>query len=211
MTVEQLAELVIRPVSASIRTDEDRFDIDYVLAIIDVAAAWAKGEKYKKDRQIPNEWLYTKHLTYNKFLQESTDYITFEIPRKINIDGTSITLVKGEKGREIPIYKSLAEYLGLTNHPFFKFKGNEQVAVIDGKKLRIYGYQALKNIEVKGLFTDILNDSEYNLIFDEYPITEDIVWLINTFIINQYTNTGKIRPVDMISDGRDVELQQPGR
>lgn len=209
MLVEELSELVIRPVSAAIRTDEDRWDIDYVIDIIDVAAAWAKSEKFKTQRNIPEQWFYTKTITRNPLIQEDNYYTIYEIPEMIVLPFgfSGISYVRGSNGKTLPLYKTMAEYLNAKDNPNLGDKKDKDVAVIVGNTIRIYGTSVIKNIEVCGLFTNLLADNNFNLRFDDYPVTRDLVWLINTFIINQYMNTGAIRPVNMKPDSQDMPTE----
>jgi hypothetical protein len=197
MLINQLVEILTRTVSSALQTDQSRFDNDYVLALIDVAASWAKGEKFKKEKNLPNQWYYTKYVKYDPSVQDSDDYKRFEIPQTIVLPYgfSSISTITGTEGNTVPIYKTKAEYLSQVCHPLLGTRTKTDTAVVNGNFVEMYGTTAFKRIEVTGLFTNILNDPTFNPLHDQYPITEELVWLMNTFIIQQYLNTASIRPI----------------
>ena len=197
MLLKAISERLIKSVSV-LATNQDRWDMDYIYDLVDSAAAWAKQEKFKKEKNVPEQWTYEYTIPYDLNQQDDDCYTTYPLPPHLTLpygfDG--ITMVRGKKGTPMQFYASITTYENTRLHPFF----NKSVpaAFVDGDKIKTVNID-LGEIKVKGLFTRIMDDPNFNPFYDELPVTEDLVYLMGTYIINQYLNPASIRPVPEIN------------
>lgn len=198
MLVPAIIESLIRTVSV-LRTSHDRYEYDHILDLVEDAAAWAKQEKFKKEHDVPEQWKYTYELPYLLTEQNDDCYTSYFLPPYLTLpDGFSgITSVRGSKGGNIiRLCPSRDFYENTQQHPLFN--NGEPVSFIEGKYLKTKNV-ALGTVKVTGLFTRILENKLFNPDFDDYPVTNDLLWLMRTYITNQYLNPMAVRPVPEVN------------
>lgn len=198
MFLKAITERLIRTVSV-LATNQDRYDDSLIADLIEQGGAWAKQEKFKKEKSIPEQWTYEYTLPYVQAEQDPEScYTTYWLPPFLTLPygANGISSVRGKKGAPIRVYENSTTFENTRLLPLFNNK--RPVAFVEGNTLKTLNID-LGDVKVRGLFTRLLDDPNFNPNYDEINITEDLMWLISTYIINQYMNTMSIRPTPSIN------------
>jgi hypothetical protein len=194
MLIREIAERIINTVSV-LKTNQDRWDEDFIISLVDSAAAWAKQEKFKKEKSIPEQWTYEYTLPYVQSEQDSEScYTTYWLPPFLTLPygANGISSVRGKKGAPIRVYENSTTFENTRLLPLFNNK--KPVAFVEGNTLKTLNID-LGDVKVRGLFTRLLEDPNFNVDFDEFTITQDLLWLMSSYITAQVTDKMSIRPV----------------
>lgn len=211
MILANVVERLTRTVSGAIATDESRWDWDYVLSLIDSASAWAKSEHFRKNKAIPSQWAYTFEVPYNKDYQNDDCVTKYPISEYIVLpEGfNGILQIKAEKGTPYTIYNSRNIFNNVCNSPQLNPTASKGGACyIDGNVVCIASNDTPDKLLVNGLFVNVLSDQTFNQDFDTYPITDDLMWMMGTYIIKQYMGDAAIRPIDKVDTGNERILMK---
>jgi hypothetical protein len=211
MLLQEIIDIVISDVSAGIVVDDTRFEFDYVKDKIHSYAAIVKKEEYRKNKFI-NNINYLKH--YPRFEAELQDdpmcFVKFRCPDVISFDSNSDGFrYIGAIDRSINFKRiQNRSYLSSFNsHPVMNVNTRGMSVLYDGTSqiIEVYGNTSLEELLVEGIFSDPTEIPTFNVEIDQYPLSEDLIPMLSTVIMNDIT---RLVAAQIPSKYSDVE-QQP--
>jgi hypothetical protein len=219
MTLNEFVEKVIRAVSGGVDTDESRYDRQWIGALIHDARAVIARNDYKANG-LWNPSLYQFYYpTYEPFFQSGTCFSRFNIPTGfIGADplrtgcmyiGSSNDMdgFNPFKASNFRIIRNRTYLNDLLAHPAMSpASGNYIGALVEGLVVEVYSKKTIKNLGVGGVWDDpsLLPDFTPT---GNYPVHEDMIPLITTYIKESILNQTTVMPDDTISDSKDTMAQ----
>lgn len=215
MILEEIIERLVKNASGSIFTDESRFDQPTLITLINTARAQTIQAIYFKNKRINPACYQTFYADYSADLQVDEEcLVKFKCPSVINLDSNSdgfrfVGQVDGKKGfRRVVSRAQLATY---NDHPFMKVNSGRYVAALwsapDGV-WEIYN-STLKYLRVEGIFANPLEIPTYNKDIDDYPVSVEMLPMIEDFIFKTVTAIEAQSQPDYVSNSADTTQQLP--
>ena len=208
MTLDQVEEIIERSINAGLATLNGKWQPLYIEELIHEARGQAIIETYNGSRRlasskrISGEWLQDFNLTITPSQQNpDVDYLVVQCPAPVRINSNTDGLVYvGSRNNAVAFKKAtnrqeIAMYI---QRGFIK-DGKDIVYYLDGNKLYIYGNKQLKNLAVSGVFQDPTAVTGYDIKDENYPISRDLIPLMEDYIINRLRVALGQTP-DIISD-----------
>jgi len=201
-------ELIQLADEGGVFTDESRYDIGTMTAVLNAARGFAITELHKQNNRIHPSFLQRVYPQYKKELQQDDCYTLFEVPKTVGInnqidglmyvgtiDGKNSfwkirTRMQANSRRNHRIHK-----IAMAKHVHFLYDNTRgYLEVYDDK---------VKYILVEGIFGDPTSIPGFNLEEDDYPITMDAMKRIEDMV-----RTGTIRdvlrvPINKISNSAE--------
>lgn len=215
LTLRQRVEKLERLPSGGIITDENRYDYQYMVSILNTARAVALSMIWRTTKRI-NPICYQKHYPkYEQQLQlDPACYVRFSVPQVISLQGSSygdnsdgflyVGDTSGRTGyRKI---KDRGELSTINQHRFMKANGRYMGYLYDGSLslVEIWGNPELETILVNGLFMNPLDCNTYNADFDNYPLDDATADMVEKAIFQANTSIISSTTPDYISNGTDI-------
>ena len=211
MILREVADILIRSVSAAVNTNDGRYDPIYVEKLIPQLREQAAKIDYFGDRSRAAtrriDYSLTQQFTVTRDANQDNDldYITFTVPKPMSIGRVVDGLVYvGSKDK---------------SYNFSKLMNREDAAnmakrgVFNGKmigywwenpnKLLFIGNKMLQEVNVRGVLSDPTQAPAFLIESHDYPISETILAImIELFKANQNVNIN--RPTDIVEDGKET-------
>lgn len=215
MKLEEIIERITKGAAAGIFTDESRFDQPTLTTLINTARAQTIQAIYFKNKRINPACYQTFFGNYNADLQvDDPCLVKFKCPSVINLDSNSdgfrfVGQVDGVNGfRRIVSRAQLATY---NQHPFMKVQSGRYIAALwsapDGV-WEIYN-SSLKYLRVEGIFANPLEIPTYNKDIDDYPVSVEMLPMIEDFIFKTVTAIEAQTTPDYVSTSTDTTQVLP--
>jgi len=213
MTLIETIESLAKMPSGAIFTDENRYDQLYLISIANKFRAAA----IRKDNQI-NKRINT--ISYQRFYpryveQEQYEwcFYRFKCPAPINLDDISngfrfIGTINSSK--TFSVIKTRGELSTFFNHPVMSPSNSSNIcALYDGTT----GYWEIyakdnklpKRFVVEMIMYNPLDCPEYNMDFDDYPISEDLRMEMEQMVFQANTSITAGGVPDLVADSMDVQ------
>ena len=210
MTLPQVRESVIRIVSAALKTDEDRYEPDYIDDIIHQYRAEAIGIVWQRDKRINSNWTQTHIATYSRDLQDEDCFVRFACPPLIALgkkaDGA---IYVGSIAGNIA-YRKVTSTAELANNELHRFtKSNERnIKALWGEGFwKVYGSPLIKELRTDGIFANPTGIPTFNPIADEYTIDDNTLVIMKKLIVlSEMAPMASAEP-DRVSDSTDKTPQ----
>lgn len=197
MAAYRTAEGLIRTVASATRTDEDRWDIDWVLDVYESSYGMMMEQWYKnhKGNVVPSSWFRTTTIRGNKN--------KFPITSLATVNGINHISVKGTKGCTIKyIFTSEAEYC---NAQAYDCKVCENCVVINGGQIEYKGSNVLDRLEVTAVWATPSELAEFNPMFDDFPMDTALQNMSEQDAVKMLLIAAKGKP-DVVSDGHETTI-----
>lgn len=189
-------------------TDESRYDIGTMTAVLNAARGYAITELHKQNNRIHPSFLQRVYPQYKKELQQDDCYTLFEVPKTVGInnqiDGLMYVGTIDGKNSFWKI-RTRMQANSRRNHRIHNIAMEKHVHFLyDNTRgyLEVYD-DKVKYILVEGIFGDPTSIPGFNLEEDDYPITMDAMKRIEDMV-----RTGTIRdvlrvPINKISNSAE--------
>ena len=153
MTLPQVRESVIRIVSAALKTDEDRYEPDYIDDIIHQYRAEATELVWQRDKRINSNWTQQFIATYSKDLQDDDCFVRFACPPLIALGKKADGAVYVGSIKGHTTYRKVTSRADLANSDLHRFtKSNERTikALYSDGFWEIHGDPLIKELRIDG-------------------------------------------------------------
>lgn len=210
-----IVERLSRLPSGGVINDKNRFDFGYLSSVLDTFRAKVIVMQYNGDRLIAKngrinpQCLQKYWPVYEKDLQQS-GFRSFRCPEIINIDSLSdgfryIGSIDGSCNfRRV---KSRADLSMFNQNKIMNVNsGRFQAALYDGSNqiIEVYGNSMLKELLVEAVFAQPLSIPTFNKDFDQYPLNDDLIPLLEDLVSKQ---TLLEASMPLVSDPKNVTNQ----
>lgn len=201
-------ELIQLADEGGVFTDESRYDIGTMTAVLNAARGYAITELHKQNNRIHPSFLQRVYPQYKKELQQDDCYTLFEVPKTVGInnqiDGLMYVGTIDGKNSFWKI-RTRMQANSRRNHRIHNIAMEKHVHFLyDNTRgyLEVYD-DKVKYILVEGIFGDPTSIPGFNLEEDDYPITMDAMKRIEDMV-----RTGTIRdvlrvPINKISNSAE--------
>lgn len=206
-TIIEIKEQVVAMDSGGIFTDESRFNDLYVNALIHQYRADAIMNLFHTTGRVHEKWTQTSFLVFDQNLQESNLFVRFACPAMLTVDeyrdgfqfiGQTDGLVRFGKTN------TRATMANNQLHRFTKFRPNRPEAYWGNGFLDIYGNPMLRKVRVDGIHSNPEECNTYNPAVDQYPIDDEGLVLLKTFLYQKEGQQENSKVVDTRSDSQDT-------
>lgn len=198
MTYYQQAEKLVRIVNAAIHTDEDRWDLDWVMSVWEDALGHAR-ELYLKEHEddpIPASWFTATEI--------KGDNNIFDIPELAVLQGMEYINIFPKKGcADTYIFKTFSQFCNAKGidcdvkyKAFYLQNGNAYYT----------GLEDRASIIVEGIFKNHASLSSFNPMVDDYNVDSTIADVATTMAV-KWLSLAAGRPVDTVSNSVDGLLK----
>ena len=215
MTHKEVVDVLTANVQAAIKTQDSRFSWDFVREHAATARSFAIKDFWVRHRNVNPNWLQQIDLVYNSDVQsdvvEPNCTVRYLIPNYVTLDGKAdgLTFVGSYKGRPFVTFSSDQDYYGKSHIQNMDASKGFIVAVIKGP-----GYVDVKwkaritsGLLVSAILSDPTDSKRFNIDYDEYPITQDLMPLMEDFLIKKMSAAASA-PVDMVPNKNDNRVAQ---
>lgn len=211
MTLAELRSQVVRLPGSGILTDETRFDFPDIDAEIHFGRAAVIRAFYSKTKRISGEWIQTYIGTYDKNIQESADYVIFDVPRGIPLDVMRDGyLYIGDIAGDIAYRRvnNLAEFATYNQHRITKVNNSRPKVLYQEGRMKIYGNAMIKELRIDGIIANPTEVPTYNQDVDNYPISEDLIQPIRDYLWQKSLGIEIQKKPDTISDSHETTIKK---
>ena len=208
MKTKDCIELIQLADEGGVFTDESRYDLGTMTAVLNAARGFAITELHKQNNRIHPSFLQRVYPEYKKELQQDDCYTLFEVPKTVGInnqiDGLMYVGTIDGKNSFWKI-RTRMQANSRRNHRIHSIAMDKHVHFLyDNTRgyLEVYD-DKVKYILVEGIFGDPTSIPGFNLEEDDYPITMDAMKRIEDMV-----RTGTIRdvvrvPINKISNSAE--------
>jgi len=216
-TLKQYTEALERAVTGGVKSDESKFDFGYLSDLAHKGRAVVARNDFTQYRRWNPSLIQYYYPVYSTYFQSGTCMSRFKIPTGfISADGmrTGCTYVGSSndmeganplKAQNFRIIKYRAELNDFLNHPLMTpASGNYIGVLIEGLVVEVYGSSVIKNLAIGGVWDDPTKMPDYNIDKDQYPISEDLLELVTTYIKDAVLNQAAATQSDTISDSKNT-------
>jgi hypothetical protein len=213
MTYKQIVDRFTANVQAGIKTDESRFTREFISSHVNSVRATAIQQSWQKMRRINPQWLQEYELEYSGELQydlDSTCVTKYYVPGWIHLDGKTdgMVFVGNNENRNFRIFNTrseLATYLSLSSQS--PYTGRYVGVLRDNGFIEIHYNTRIKAAKILMLYNDPLECPTFNVEFDPYPATEDLIVVMEDLLIRKLSAMAQ-QPIDMVPNKNDVRVGQ---
>ena len=201
-------ELIQLADEGGVFTDESRYDIGTMTAVLNAARGYAIAEMYKQNNRVHPNFLQRVYPKYEKDLQQDDCYTIFELPKTVEInnqiDGLMYVGTIDGKNAFWKI-RTRMQANSRRNHRIHTIAMDKHVHFLyDTTRgyLEVYD-DKVKYLLAEGIFSDPTTIPGFNIEEDDYPITMNAMKRIEDMV-----RTGTIRdsiriPVNKISNSAE--------
>jgi hypothetical protein len=216
VTLPELAENIERMVAGGISTDETRFDTPYLYSKINEGYAVVTRNDYVKNRRFNSVSILKLYPEFEQDYQTNVCITRFQLPTGfISISPIQDGLVyvgsssKNETFRRI---KSRTELAGMLKNPVMSpASGRYIAALVDGLIIELYSKNHIKNPLVEGVWNDPTLLPDYNILKDQYPLSQDMIPLVERYVFEQSLQIEAATNPDTVSNTRDTVMGMTNR
>jgi hypothetical protein len=210
MTLREVVDTLIRSVSGGTNTIDNKYEPRYVEALVPQLREQALKIVYYGDKNTGAtrriDYAYTQpiNIDVDTNLDPELDYVTFACPKPIVVGRMVDGLVYVGKKKSATSFSKMLNREDIANAQMRgMFKGAVIAYIWEEGKLEVYGNKMLKEVNVRGAFSDPTQVPNFNADTDEYPVTESLLMIMtDLFKANQNINVQK--PADPIMDAADT-------
>jgi hypothetical protein len=213
--LSEITESIVRVDSAGIFTDENRAaDYPYIDYLINNARGLVVAEDWKKNKRIDAGNLQIITLKKINTLQDSDCYVRFEIPNPLMLDRNNDGFrFVGSATENIQYMRARSRgEASVFRHRVTTFNNPKFVTwLYDGQYIEVYGNPDIEKIKIEAIFENPLLIPNFNVVVDEYPISNDLIPLVEIYVKKNYMDFIYSKQPDMISSSEDVKPLPPVR
>lgn len=214
MKIAELAERIVRAVSGGKATNEGSIDYAYIESMLPKWRRRAISIVYNGDREtagnkmVAPDWMQSVTLTIPASQRLSTNqniYTECECPAplRLNVEGDGFIF-----------FGDAQDTVGFTRIQSMSYAADlvrrgdlnkdEIGYVLVGKKARFYGNKQLENVTIEGILDNPLDDPNFDIDNDEYPVDEDTIEVMERIAFRELAPIMGV-PEDLINDGVDTK------
>ena len=215
MKLPILVDLAQRDESGGIRTEENRWDDEYIINVINIARGELahivyNGDRYRAANKRLNPTWYQKVWLYkDENLQDDPCMVKFKCPPMITLDRDSdgARFIGTQAGScEFKRIKNRNEIAQIRKHKVMNSIFERGINVLYDGDLQIwevYTKTLLERMLVEALIQDPRSVSSYNIDEDEYPVPDDYVPMLLD-IVKARLYPQSMKPADFTDDGKET-------
>ena len=208
MKTKDCIELIQLADEGGVFTDESRYDIGTMTAVLNAARGFAIAEMYNKNNRIHPNFLQRVYPKYEKNLQQDDCYVMFEVPKTVEInnqiDGLMYVGTIDGKNSYWKV-RTRMQANSRRNHRIHNIAMEKNVHFLyDTTRgyLEVYDNK-VKYILVEGIFSDPTTIPGFNIEEDDYPITMNAMKRVED-MVRQGTIRDVLRvPINKISNSAE--------
>lgn len=187
MILKDIVEMFQRQAGGGVFDTETRYDIAFTEDTIHKARAVVLFNYYQKYHKINPSWTQQYTVAYDSALQESTKFVKFPCPAVLTLDDfTDGFLYVGNLNDNVS-YRKIANRATLSTynaHRYTKLNIDTPEFIYSDGYIEIYGNAMIRQLKVDGIFTDPTSVPNFNKEFDQYPLDESLLPLMQDLIFN---------------------------
>lgn len=208
MLLKEIGESLIRTVSAALKTDEDRYEPDFVDDLVHTYRAKAIWEIWRVSKRLNPIWTQQFIAEFSQDLQDDDCLVRFVCPPAISLDNKrdGFLYIGTIQGNEA--YRKVISRAGLANadqHRITKLNGRLTKALYSDGFLEIYGKPLIRDVRVDGIFANPTDVPAFNPAFDPYPLDDNTLTIMKNLLIQAEMVPMASAQPDMISDSNDIK------
>lgn len=182
-TLPQHREKVIRLMEGGVKSSETRLDNNYVHSVIHSGRAWVLRQDFIKFKRWSQEAVQQYYPEYEDFFQDSVCYTRFELPTGfiqgnsagdglVYFGSSSNKILKTNNFWRIKDRNELSDFLN--NSRMTPATGKYIGVMFEGLIATVISKDPFKNPLMVAVFDDPTALSDYSILKDNYPLSEDM-------------------------------------
>lgn len=214
--LSEISESVVRVDSAGIFTDENRAaDYPYIDYLVNNARGIVIAEDWKKNKRIDPGNLQIITLRKVDDIQDSNAYVRFEVPggvllldrendgfRYVGSQTENLQYMRARSRGEASVFR----------HRVTTFNNPKFVTwLYDGRYIEVYGNTDIEKIKIEAVFESPLAIPNFNVLYDQYPISNDLIPMVEMYVKKNYMDFIYSKQPDMVSSSEDIKPLPPVR
>ena len=213
MVLRELRERIIRLVSGGVDPDENRFTDAYVDSLIHAARAFILRQDYLKFKRWSSDAAQVFYPDYEEAFQLDVCVTRFMLPTTF-IQGSSLAdgliyfgstgnALNADNFRRIKSRSELADILN--NAAMTPATGRFNAVMIEGLMATIFSKESIKikYPMISAVWDDPTALPAFNKDKDEYPLSSDMINLVEQYLFSTTLNMVMPTPPDTISNTQD--------
>lgn len=213
MTERQVVERQQRLPFGGIISDENRLDFDYMLNLTNTARAQMGRDMFQKNKRLNPQWYQQYWPVFEKDLQDDEIVVRFFCPEVFSLDDNNdgfryIGTI--DCATAFSRIKNRGELATMNRHKVMKTLIGVQTGILyngSAQQLEVYGNSELEELLVEALFADPREVPTYNNISDNYPIPDDLLPMLDQYVLKAATQMEAMTKPDYRNQGE----QQVGK
>ncbi len=212
MLLDEITERIVRSCQGGKAKDETEIDFEYIESKIPKWRQAAMSILYNGSREqaansyISPDWYQTITIPIpSNQSNNNKSYITATVPKVIRINNNTDGFVfVGDDDDTVnfirissPSYASDLMSRGDLSEDVIGF-------IVLGSDIRFYGNKQLENFTIQAILSNPLDDPNFDIDNDQYPVSEDVVSVIERIAMQELLQEQNI-PEDLINDGVDTK------
>jgi len=211
MILRNVADELIRSVSATVNTNDGRYDPLYVEQLIphlreqsikiDYFGDRTRAASRRLDYSLVQSFTVQKDVVQDNAL----DYITFTSPNAVSISRMLNGFIYvGHKNKSISFIQlfNREDVANMTARGLFT-NGKVIGYIWEGGKILVFGSKMILELNVRGIIADPTKVPGFLIETDDYPVSESLM-LIMTDLFKANQNVNMNRTTDITEDGKET-------
>lgn len=211
MTLPELYERIAALPTGLYVTVDSRFNKGDIYSRIHSARAEVIKQRWSQDLKIPYVCYQPLNPSYSKLSQDSDVCYTkyYDVPPIISMKGRTGLGYVGSDGElnEFREVNGKAEMASMMNKkltaklrvPYIVLLGNGEIEVY-------YSKGKVKEFQLQAIFANPTLVNTYNVLYDQYPIDEGDIDLIERYLLTGTFRMAVSTPIDRVNDQRDITV-----
>lgn len=187
-TLIELRDDIISIPSGGVMIDDTKYDFPYIEYLLHQYRERAIVTAWSTSKRINPLWTQQFVAEYDEELQESDKYVLFKAPPPIAIDSMMDGfLYIGETDGNCAYTKVVtrADLANRNEHRYSKCEPGDIKVLWNNGVFEVYGNTMLKELRVDGVFADPTLIPTYNMQYDQYPVSNDIIVLMKEMMMKE--------------------------
>ncbi len=211
-TLKEIAEGLIRTNNGGIYTDETRLsDLDFLSYLINNVRETVLSANWKTTKRTDDRNVQHIKLLKDDEIQDSDCYVRFVITNPILLDNNNDGFrYVGSTTQNINYMRAKSRgFASVFKHRITTFNKPKFVTwLYNNGCIEVYGNTDIEEIRVEIIAANPLKVPNFNVDFDDYPLSNDDIVLVDKYINDNYMRLIMGRPVDMIPTNEDQKSSQ---
>lgn len=187
MILKDIVEMFQRQSGGGVFDTDTRYDIAFTEDTIHKARATVLFNYYQKYHKINPSWTQQFIGEYSSLLQESNKFIKFQCPSVLTLDDFIDGFMYVGNLNDNVSYRKISNRATLStynSHRYTRLNIDTPEFIYSDGYIEIYGNSMIRQLKVDGIFTDPTKIPTYNKEFDQYPVDESLIPLMQDLIFN---------------------------
>lgn len=207
MTEKEVIERSQRLPFGGIISDENRLDSDYMLNLIDTARGQLGRDIFKTNKRLNPQWYQQYFPVFDPAIQDDLIVVRFACPEVISLgpnDDGFRYIGTIDCATSFSRIKNRSELSMISHHKIMRAVANVNTAVLyngSNQQLEVYYNSELEELLVEALFANPRQVPTYNSFFDNYPIPDDLLPMLDQYILKAATQMESMTKPDYRNQG----------